>query len=240
MSLLHYLQRPKMLPSCVADLSHWEADADLEKAKADGIKAVILRATYGLEVDDSFVELRARAEAAGLPFGIYHFLRGAQSITDQADLFLKTIGISSCIPSKRLLVMDFEPDDYGTTARTAQADQFLSQIVASVGTIPVVYGDYSHLGQWCQGLPYTSLIRQARLWVAIFAPNVKIPEPWTNFLLHQYTDGKLGPPLKKSVDGIGPCDLNHLNVASESDLWTTFGYDPSSHLYLGPDGGPYR
>lgn len=58
------------------DLSVYQGNVDLEKAKANGIDFVILKSGYGKEssqVADNFEINYKKAKAAGLPVGCYHY-----------------------------------------------------------------------------------------------------------------------------------------------------------------------
>ena len=57
------------------DISTFQGDVDLSAAKAGGIQVVYIRASYGQAgVDARFSQNHAAAQAAGLPFGFYHYL----------------------------------------------------------------------------------------------------------------------------------------------------------------------
>src|SRR5688500_2722376 len=60
----------------VVDLSHHNPEPDWVKLKAGGVVGVIMKATEGTSyVDKTFAPRRARALAAGLKVGSYHFLK---------------------------------------------------------------------------------------------------------------------------------------------------------------------
>jgi len=63
--------------NAIVDISHHNGNIDLQLAKADGIIGVIHKATQGTTgVDPMYQTNRAKAAAAGLLWGAYHFATG--------------------------------------------------------------------------------------------------------------------------------------------------------------------
>ena len=56
------------------DISYWQDNVDLQKAKADGVQFVILREGYRKTIDKKFLENVQKAKDAGLPVAVYHFI----------------------------------------------------------------------------------------------------------------------------------------------------------------------
>ena len=56
------------------DISYWQDNVDLQKAKNAGVQFVILREGYRKTIDKKFVENVQKAKEAGLPVGVYHFI----------------------------------------------------------------------------------------------------------------------------------------------------------------------
>lgn len=56
------------------DISYWQDNVDLQKAKRDGVQFVILREGYRKTIDKKFVENVKKAQEAGLPVAVYHFI----------------------------------------------------------------------------------------------------------------------------------------------------------------------
>ena len=56
------------------DISYWQDNVDLQKAKADGVQFVILREGYRKTIDKKFIENVKKAQDAGLPVAVYHFI----------------------------------------------------------------------------------------------------------------------------------------------------------------------
>ena len=56
------------------DISYWQDNVDLQKAKKDGVQFVILREGYRKTIDKKFIENVKKAQDAGLPVAVYHFI----------------------------------------------------------------------------------------------------------------------------------------------------------------------
>ena len=56
------------------DISYWQDNVDLQKAKADGVQFVILREGYRKTIDKRLIENVKKAKEAGLPVAVYHFI----------------------------------------------------------------------------------------------------------------------------------------------------------------------
>ena len=185
----------------VVDLSHNNANVDLQRAQADGIVAVIHKPSQGTAFADPMYAIRRKAAMdAGLLRGAYHFGTGADPVA-QAQLFLKVAN-----PTPRdLIVLDFEvnPGNPGNTMNLDQAHAFISTVQDATHVIPGLYGG-SYLSVQLEKTPDLTL-QGCWLWWAQYGPVPLIPRNWQTWVLWQYTDGHHGnPPF--SVDGVGPCD----------------------------------
>lgn len=73
------------------DVSRWQGNIDWNAVKSSGIDFALIKATEGVDyVDPNFNTYANGAIAAGLPIGVYHFLR-AGSAADQAQDCLAAI-----------------------------------------------------------------------------------------------------------------------------------------------------
>ena len=76
----------------VVDISHWQENPDFAKMASEGVIGVIHKATESTGyVDDDYAPRRPKAEAAGLLWGAYHFLRPG-NMEAQARHFVETAG----------------------------------------------------------------------------------------------------------------------------------------------------
>lgn len=183
------------------DVSVYQGEIDFRAARADGIEAVYIRSSFGLDgVDSRFRQNHAGATAAGLPFGFYHYLnaRTVEGARAEAEHFSNLIGelSYSCRP-----VLDFEHNaGLSGTESTAVARAFLETVEERLGVRPMLYADGSNarileLGEY-------------PLWVAQWeaaAPDLA-GTAWQDWTGWQYTD-------RGRVDGIaGPVDRDRFTA----------------------------
>jgi GH25 family lysozyme M1 (1,4-beta-N-acetylmuramidase) len=182
------------------DLSHWQdGTLDFTAGKKAGVRFVVHKATEGTTRQDPLHDRRrTQVGTAGLVWGAYHFARpGRSSGAKQAQFFL-----SRARPRTGDLrpVLDLEKaDGLSPGALAAWAREFSEEVRTRVGVRPLVYTPFDLQG------------RLGPLWVARYsnanaAP--RIPQPWEDYALWQFSDGEFGRP--SAVPGIGHCDLNTL------------------------------
>lgn len=183
----------------VIDLSHWnEIDqAAMDGLKAQGIVGVIHKATENDDyVDPTYNPRRNMAEAAGLLWGAYHFLRPGDMI-EQAKWFIECAINNSSGKNDVLLAADHE--DAGVTLNDLKL--FLSTVENLTGQKAVVYSGNVIKEQ--VGDNADTILENHRLWLAHYSDEPKWPTAiWSNYWLWQYTD-------KGKVEGIdGDVDLD--------------------------------
>lgn len=84
---------PERYPVRGIDVSAHNGDIDFSKVAADGVEFVFMKATEGVSFKDpNFRTNYARATAAGLKVGVYHFFRFDRDGTEQAINLMRTIG----------------------------------------------------------------------------------------------------------------------------------------------------
>jgi lysozyme len=188
--------------NAVVDLSHWDGDIALDKARDAGIRGVINKATQGFRfVDPTFATNRTKTTAAGLLWGAYHFGVGGDPIA-QADFFLSTVEPDN----NTLLVLDFEHNATGSSMSLDEAREFVTYLQQKVARWPVLYAG-SYLKEQLSGAK-ESILSNCALWIAQYAPTPILPAGWDQWTLWQYTDGAHGEQ-PHAVDGIGRCDRNY-------------------------------
>lgn len=202
--------------NAVIDISHHNGPGlDFAKAKADGIIGVIHKASQGLTVGDSlYASNRAKATAAGLLWGAYHFGTGDDGV-EQATNFLAQLGD----PKNVLMVLDYEPNPSGSTMSLARARAFLTQVQGATGRWPGFYSGSQIKADL--GSKKDPLLANCWFWLAQYGPNAVVPANWGTWTMWQYTDGNVGPQ-PHSVNGIGKCDRDRFN-GSEAQLRTLWG-----------------
>jgi lysozyme len=194
----------------IIDVSHWEDPIDFEKASADGIIAVIAKATNGpAGVDPAYLKYKKAAARHKFLWGSYHFGTGSE-VDVQVEHYIKTAK-----PSRSELVcLDFEPNPNGLTMSLNQAHEFVGLLEHLTGRYPVLYGGY-WLKENLNGKK-DDLLSNCPLWLAQYGPKAVLPVGWTQYTLWQFTDGNDGP-LPHIVSGIGKCDRSQFD-GSEDQL----------------------
>ncbi|SEK02541.1 glycoside hydrolase family 25 protein [Paraburkholderia diazotrophica] len=205
----------------IVDLHH-DRPFDAAKAKADGIAAVIHKASEGATFkDDQYKTRREAARKAGLLWGAYHFSSG-RPVADQVRNFLEAVewGAAGVDNTGTLLCLDFEPSTSGPDMTLDQAHEFVTAIKNKSGRWPMIYGA-NMLRDAVQSHGADPILKNCPLWYARYRDQpIGIPvDTWPKFTLWQYTDGKAGP-LPQEVNGMGHTDRNcfagSLNGLTES------------------------
>jgi len=201
----------------VIDVSHHNGpNIDFAKVKAAGIVGVIHKATAVSNFKDKMYPVnRARALAAGLLWGAYHWGVGDAEAEDQVNYFLDYAQPTA----QSLLALDSEPNlasahRLGPDMSPEQATEFVTSINGRFDRFPLLYTGHAMEGRIPE-LP------QCPLWWARYAnAPIGIPPAWPNCTLWQYTDGHFGPE-PHAVDGIGNCDRDQFNgdLSGLQRLW---------------------
>ncbi|HIW73106.1 MAG TPA: LysM peptidoglycan-binding domain-containing protein [Firmicutes bacterium] len=176
------------------DVSTFQGTIDWERVKAASVDFAIIRASYGWEdrerqVDVRFHQNAKGAEAAGIPFGAYHYSYAAtvEDAHKEADFFLEVIrGYRLAYP----VAYDLEnraQTALGQDAVTAIAQAWCDDLRAA-GYYPIVYSNLSFIRNYL-----TEEFRQKNeLWIAQYNSTPTYGSP---FGIWQYTSGG-------TVDGI--------------------------------------
>jgi len=189
------------------DISHFNGKKlDFEKAVQNGMKGVLHKASQDTNfIDSMYRKNKAKAQAAGLLWGAYHFGTGSNG-TAQADYFLDLVQADG----DTLLVLDLErnPLKSETTMGLKQAHDFIQRIQEKTGKYPGLYG--GSLIRKLLGNKKDDIFGKCWLWLSEYADHAKVPASWQQWTMWQYTDGTIGPnPL--AIPGIGKCDRNLFN-----------------------------
>lgn len=184
-------------PFLMPDISHHQGHhtADDMKRAAGVADAIMFKATEGQSfVDDEFVSNAAAANAAGLPWGAYHFTRPGTAAAE-AQHFLNVI---TRVPGCRFLLLDWE--DGGR--------ELVRNMLAWLhDNTDMPVGDYigSHARSKGGQLKFADFHM-----VPQYGPTNVSPEFRTDPLsAWQYTNGEInGTPWPKAIPGIGPCDVS--------------------------------
>ncbi|WP_312693511.1 glycoside hydrolase family 25 protein [Caproiciproducens sp.] len=126
------------------DIAHFQGNPNFAKVKAAGIRFVMLKATEGVNyIDPCFKTNAAAATAAGLPIGVYHFLR-AGSVADQVRDCLAAIKPYKITWPVAVDVEHAELLALGRDKLTDMVLDFCARIKAA-GYQPMVYSNYNWL-----------------------------------------------------------------------------------------------
>ncbi len=188
----------------IIDISHYQHHIDFDRVKADGIVAVIHKATEGETYKDrDYHDKKAEAKAKGFLWGAYHFSSGG-SVTNQVEHFLNYAQPED----DELIALDFEPSSSGPNMTLDQAHRFVEMIKTELGRYPMIYG--GSMLRDAIGRHLDPILANCPLWYARYASRpIGIPiQVWDKGeMLWQYTDGNVGSDPHKVV-GIGRCDRN--------------------------------
>ncbi|MET0314953.1 MAG: glycoside hydrolase family 25 protein [Hansschlegelia sp.] len=187
------------------DLSHHNAVDDWAAAKADGVVAVVHKATEGTSFRDAqYRRRRDEAKAHGLLWGSYHFSSGVEAAL-QVENYL---AYAEPAPDE-LVCLDVEESSSGPDMTHDQMAEFVSLIRERIGRPPVIYGG-RFLRETMLGVA-SSPLSDCALWYARYAPQpIGVPEIWDAWTLWQYTDGAAGNQPHR-VAGIGAVDRSLFN-----------------------------
>jgi lysozyme len=195
------------------DVSHFQGTPDWAAGHADGVHFAFIKATEGRTfVDDDYATNSSQADAAGIPFGAYHFAAPDKTADDarlEADHFLDVAALAG---RQLLPVLDLETDGgLGTKALKRWAKAWLARVEDLLGVEPIIYTtpafwrDEMGDSRWFADNGY-------RLWIAHWgadAPNVPAAN-WSGrgWTFWQYDNCG-------SVDGFDGCvDLDHYSGSS--------------------------
>lgn len=144
----------------LVDLSHYDKITDINAVKAAGILGIVNKASEGLGYkDDTYASRRKQAEAAGLKWGAYHFVRPGDQVA-QAKFFLGLVGD----PTGLMLMCDWEVPGVSVAAMK----QFQQAVFDKVGRYPVLYSYGAMLIQMLGTKNPDATLAKMKLWLAAY------------------------------------------------------------------------
>lgn len=191
-----------LLPSAQAlegiDVSVYQGEIDFNAVRESGIQAVYIRSSYGSRgVDGRFRRNRDGARAAGLPFGLYHYLNA----TDPAGARREAEHFAALLQEQEYQcrpVLDFEGHgELSASQASAAALAFLERVEELTGQRPMIYADHSTASAQLE-----EAVARYPLWLAQWG----VEEPslegthWGEWAGWQYTDRGLVPGITGHVD----------------------------------------
>jgi lysozyme len=207
------------------DLCHYFPNANLQKAAAAGVSAVILKATQGDHWrDPAFATLLARAQTANLITAAYHFGTAAP-VKAQLDNFIAVVTEAAGSIANIAAVLDIEtntPDPAGTM-HADQAEKWAAVLRKRTGRTPIVYAG-AYLRERGGALHRPNLAA-CPLWLAQHGRYLQALPGWPDRTLWQFTDGHLGP-YAGPIPGVGHCDQSAFRgtAADLQALWARLAH----------------
>jgi lysozyme len=208
-----------MINPKVADMAHFNP-VNFTLIKSAGILGVIHKATQGVGMaDDQYARRRAAAAAIGLKWGAYSFATG-----DDARAHAKHFLAVAQPDADTLLCLDYEDNPHSPMSAQAAWD-FMRAVEDASGRRCWIYGGNriaEHISPLCRANSAAAAYFKARpLWLCQYKTglpagidlaglkkHIRVPAPWDDFTLLQYTGDGVGP-LPHSVNGLETgADLN--------------------------------
>lgn len=183
------------------DISSHNGNVDFQKIKTDGIQAIYIKATEGVNfVDNKFKENADKAQNSGMNYGFYHFMSERTSPTQQAMDFFNTIKgykytLTPCL--------DIESNSLGRNATqiSDRCIEFLNKFKELSGQDCIIY-----TGAYFGRDNLDSRVKKYKGWIAHYGVSTPMATGFT-VVGHQYSEtGK--------VKGVGGnCDINNFDNA---------------------------
>jgi lysozyme len=208
-----------MLRPVVADMAHFNS-VNFTALAGAGIVGVIHKATQGVGMtDQQYARRRAAAAAAGLEWGAYSFATG-----DDARAHARHFLAVAQADAATLMCLDFE-DNPRSPMSGQQAWDFMREVEDATGRLCWIYGGNrikEQITPLCRRSSAAADYFKARpLWLCQYKlglppgidlaglkAHIRVPPPWDDWTLLQYTGDGVGP-LPHTVPGVeNGADLN--------------------------------
>lgn len=227
------------------DVSMWNAIADANAVRANGITYAWVKASEGVGyVDPSFLPKVRQLRAAGIVVGAYHFMR-AGSATAQAAFFRQVAGDAGCLDGGALMPMaDMEASDVQNGA-----NGFVTAFFDALRVEPM--DCYGNVNWWTNFLDFNAWGRRDILGhIAHYNGDPGNPSwRYPRAAVHQHTDRGVIPGIAGNVDRnatLGTYDLASITIgrvappiaapsggpvaADPGDTWTVAAGDTLSRI----------
>ncbi len=186
------------------DVSHHNGDIDYEKVRAAGNQFVFAKATQDNDfIDPMFVTNMARARAAGLAAGGYHFFDYTLDGRDQADHFIDRLELAGALDGALPPVVDVECwAPIGSSIHAVSAARlrdFVARVYERTGRLPIIY---TSVFMWKQVVGNAEGFEDLPLWAACWGCEAppSIAPGWEGWDFWQTGVGR--------VPGVGRLDAN--------------------------------
>ncbi|WP_422048859.1 glycoside hydrolase family 25 protein [Shimia sp.] len=191
---------PERHPVHGIDVSRWQQTVDWHAARRAGVSFAFIKATEGGDLADPMFDAHRRgAQAAGVPWGAYHYYYFCRSAESQARWFIRNVPRGAPLPH----VLDMEWTPHSRTCRLRpdgrtvrrEARKFLAMLEAHYGRRPIVYTTvdfYRDTG--IGGLDGTEF------WLRSVADHPQKTYPGARWVFWQYSGTGLVPGIAGEVD----------------------------------------
>lgn len=180
----------------------FQATADFAEIAASGVKGVYIKATEGATFTAAgYADMQRRARRQNLRTGFYHFLRpqaGRSGAAEARHFWQAVEGINAGSGERAQLmrlVADVEVTQLDPADTRRYVRRFVDELKALSGHTPVLYTFPFFLDTWGEelgGLP---------LWIAHYGVDrPRLPKPFTEWTMWQYTDEGRNPGVAGHVD----------------------------------------
>ena len=184
------------------------------RLRAAGQRRVYLKLDEGdYFVDGRHNDFRARAIAAGLLVGEYHFARPSRCTPrESADHFLRLLPTLTPAHSLRPCLDLEDPNATPGPKVAAWAESWIGLVRRELGHPVVVYGSPGYLG------PCGFKTPPGPLWLASYGRNdghehaYIVPKPWTHAAAHQFAS------VGRMAGVAGTVDVSHVLKPRELDI----------------------
>lgn len=215
------------------DVSKWQEmrkEIDFAAVAKAGIRFVIMRASAGTRIDPKFRDNWREVVTEGLIPQAYHYLEcpGADAV-DQALVFLSQLDAVDALPlwiganvepspflipihGRRILAPALPPlcDAEEGPLKPKDLLRWLDAVEGRVGRVPWIY---TMIGWWGTAIGNDKRFSRYPLHAADWTPPLNLPLPWTDCIVHQYTNKGEVPGIPTKVD------MNKFNGTLEDLLW---------------------
>ncbi len=195
----------------VIDVSDVQSSIDWNRVAQTGIKGAYIKLSEGATFDarESYTHAR-KAEAAGIPYGFYHFARPDNNSpeTEVEHVLRRMKGHKPQLK----LVLDFE-QGHSKAQYGDWAHQFSQLIRKRLGYFPIFYS----YGPYIEGMRLSKPVGSG-LWLAAYGRNdgrehpCNVPSPWKHMIMHQYSSTCRVPGCAGLVDLSNARSLESLRV----------------------------
>jgi len=205
----------------LADISHWAGDVDFNIMKSAGISGVIMKAGQGNWIDRRFKGHQKDSRGV-LPRGAYWFFDSKYIPAIQAEAFIDALGDDKMeLP----LFVDYEENyggDYGGWRALSAMIIKLEELAPEKEII--IYSNYyywqANSPAWWQPAQM-AWFKNYRFWMAAYntrpVDDQRIPAPWTEMILWQYTQSGDGDTY-----GVEALDIDLNKFVGDEDDWLAF------------------